>query len=168
MKATFAFGVLIALLLRAAAAPTAAGESEARGPTTAPAQKAPPASQPAGTAKGEQLAALERMLLGTWQGPACGGDYTFRADGTYDVRSFTPGQNHLTGTWSLRWDALPPTLVLTCKTSDIRKRDPGRPEYEYFGKPLEVKLLELSSERLVYRFPDGKQEWRGERPSEEK
>ena len=28
--------------------------------------------------------ALERMLVGQWQGPACGGDWTYAADGTFE------------------------------------------------------------------------------------
>jgi hypothetical protein len=166
MKMTFSSGVLIALLLPLAATPVTTGKAEAgASPTAVPVQTAP-ASRPAGAAKADALAALEQKLLGTWRGPACGGDYTFHADGTYEVHSYTPGQNNLTGTWSLRWDALPPTLVLTCKTSDIRRRDPARTEYEYLGKPLEVKLIELNADALVYRFADGKAEWRGSREDE--
>jgi hypothetical protein len=94
--------------------------------------------------------ALEKKLLGAWQGPACGGDYTFNADGTFEVKHFTPGNNTLAGAWSIRWDALPPTLVLTCKTSDFKKKDPGRPEYEHLGKALELRLLQLDNEKLAY------------------
>ena len=28
---------------------------------------------------------LERKLLGEWKGPACGGDWTYRADGTFSA-----------------------------------------------------------------------------------
>jgi hypothetical protein len=105
------------------------------------------------------LAALERKLLRTWRGPACGGDFTFRADGTFDVRNFTPGQNNLTGTWAIRWDALPPTLLLTYKTSDIRARDPDRIEFEYLGKTSEAKIQELNDQTLVFRLP--RDEWIG-------
>jgi hypothetical protein len=51
-----------------------------------------------------------------------------------------------------------------CKTSDFKKKDPDRPEWEYLGKTLELKLLELNSDALVYRFPGDKWEWRGSRP----
>jgi hypothetical protein len=95
--------------------------------------------------------ALEKKLLGAWQGPDCGGDYTFNADGTFEVKHFTPGNNTLAGAWSIHWDALPPTLVLTFKTSDFKKKDPSRPEYEHLGKALEVKLLQLDSENLAYQ-----------------
>jgi hypothetical protein len=99
--------------------------------------------------------ALEKKLLGAWQGPACGGDYTFNADGTFEVKHFTPGNNTLTGAWSIRWDALPPTLVLTCKTSDFKKKDPSRPEYEFLAKALELRLLQLDSEHLAYQRTGG-------------
>ena len=163
MKTTFALCVLIAFLLQIAAAPATAGKSEAGASITAPSPTAP-TSQPAGPAKSGDLAALERKLLGIWQGPSCGGDYTFNSDGTFDLQNFTPGGNTLTGTWSLRWDALPPTLVLMCKTSDFKTKDPTREEYEYLAKALELQLLELNSDALVLRFPDRKWEWRGSRP----
>jgi hypothetical protein len=154
MKTILALCVLIALFLRIATAQV-----------TAPAQRVP-VSQPAGLAKGGELAALEKKLLGNWNGPPCAGDYTFNADGTYECRSFTPGGNTVTGAWSVRWDALPPTLVLMCKTSDFKKKVPTRPEYEYLGKPLELKLVELNGDAFVYRFPNDKGEWRNARPDE--
>src|SRR4051812_31802623 len=102
---------------------------------------AAPATQPAN--------GIEGKLLGTWYGPDCGGDYTFHADGTFDVASFTPGNNTLAGTWSIRWDALPPTLVITVTGSDFRKRDPTRPDYEFLNKPQEFKIVELNGEALA-------------------
>lgn len=163
MKTTLARCFLIALLLQIATAPVTAGKIKAQASTTAQAPDVA-ATQPAGPGRGDELAALERKLLGTWTGGACVGNYTFDADGTFDLKYYTPGNNTLTGTWSLRWDALPPTLVLTCKTSDFKKKDPTRPEYEYLGKALELKLLELDSDTLVYRFPNDKHEMRYERP----
>jgi hypothetical protein len=160
MKTTLALCVLFALLLEIAAAPVSGGKS----PATA--QNVAAASRPAGSAKGGELTALEKKLLRTWQGPDCGGDFTFNADGTFDVQSFTPGQNILTGTWSLRWDALPPTLLLTFKTSDFKKKYPGEPEYKYVGKTLEAKLLELSSDALAFKVPDTEWDWRGVRRAE--
>ena len=55
------------------------------------------ASNAAVAEKGNSLVALERKLLGTWRGPACGGDYTFRADGTFDVRIFHTRPKHTDG-----------------------------------------------------------------------
>lgn len=99
----------------------------------------------------EAPVALEGRLVGTWQGPACGGVYTFNADGTFEVRKFSPGNNTLAGAWSIRWDALPPTFVLTFKTSDFKQSDPSRSEYEHLGKALELKLLQLDTGNLVYQ-----------------
>jgi hypothetical protein len=147
MKMTFASCVLVALALWIATAPAADGKLGAGAP------------------EGGELAALERKLLGTWQGGPCVGDYTFNADGTFELRHFTPGGNTLTGTWSLRWDALPPTLVLTCRTSDFRKKDPGRAEYAHLGKALELKVLQLDGDALVLRFSSDKKERRYERPA---
>ncbi len=99
------------------------------------------------------LDALEQKLLGEWTGPSCGGNYHFKADGTFQLTAFTPGGNTITGTWSLRWDNLPPTLVLLTKTSDFTKRDPTREEYIYLGKPLELKVLELTNDNLLFGVP---------------
>lgn len=115
----------------------------------------PPATRPA-----DALTALEQKLHGTWRGGACVGDYTFRTDGTYVLSAFTPGGNTLTGTWSIRWDSLPPTLTVLCKTSDFKKNDRTRDEYAYLNKPLEIKLLELNDETLRLRFVIGKHEER--------
>ncbi|GEM_PF-6840404 len=163
METKLALGFSIALLLQIAVAPAVRGETTAKPPTTSPSQSAP-ATQPVVAAKGGEMAALERKILGTWRGPLCKGDYTFNPDGTYTLVNFTPGGNTLTGTWSIRWDALPPTLLLTCKTSDFKKKYPDRPEYEFLNKTREVKLLELNGETLIYRAPDPYGEWRGQRP----
>ncbi|MFI5380183.1 MAG: hypothetical protein ACHRHE_12870 [Tepidisphaerales bacterium] len=163
MKTFLALCVSIALLPQIAAAPATTDETKAAASTTAPAQNVP-ATQPAAPAKGDALAALEQKLLGTWRGLPCEGNYTFNADGTYELENYTPGGITLTGTWSLRWDALPPTLLLTCKTSDIKKKFPDWPEYNYLGKTREVKLLELNDDTLAYRVPGAQGEWRGSRP----
>lgn len=165
MKTASAACLSVALLIPLATL-VAAGSPNAGQPTRAPAQNVP-ATRPAGPANGGELAALERKLLGTWKGGPCAGDYTFNADGTFECRHFTPGGNTLTGTWSLRWDALPPTLVLTCRTSDFRKKEPARAEYAHLGRALEVKLLELTSDSLVLRFPSDRHDWRGSRPAAE-
>jgi hypothetical protein len=146
------------LFLPIAAAPVTAGKHEPPPSTAAPAQIVP-APPPAKT---RELAAIERMLLGAWKGPPCAGDYTFKSDGTYECRNFTPGQNTLTGTWSVRWDALPPTLLLKCTTSDFKKKDPTREEFA--GKTVELKLVELNSDAFAYRYPKDKFEWRNSRP----
>jgi RNA polymerase sigma factor (sigma-70 family) len=93
----------------------------------------------------KDLAVLERKLHGAWsgQGP-CDGDLTLRADGTYERRRHGPGGNNSAGTWDVRWDALPPTLVLACKTSD----DPA-----YAGKTVAVKLIQLDDKTLAFTYP---------------
>src|SRR5688572_15991318 len=93
----------------------------------------------------ESPVSAERKLLGVWDGPACGGDWTYGADGTFEAQHYSPGNNHLTGSWAVRWNSLPPTLVRTCKTSD----DP-----DLVGKTWEVKLVQLDDEALAYQHPD--------------
>jgi len=104
-------------------------------------------------AKGDELKALERELLGEWVGGPCVGNYRFHADGTYELRHFTPGGNTLAGRWSLRWNALPPTLLLNCTSSDFRAKDPTLTEYAYLNQALPVRLLELDERKLVLAFP---------------
>lgn len=134
--------------------------------TTTSAQSVP-ASQVRDTNKATELVALEKKLLGHWKGPACAGDYTFNSDGTFELTHFTPGSNTLTGLWSIRWDALPPTLVLTCKTSDYMTKDPTRPEYEYLGKARESKLVELNDNEFAHRYSGDKSASRYTRPARE-
>lgn len=78
-----------------------------------------------------------------------------------------PGDNTLTGAWSICWNALPPTLVVTCKTSDFQTKNPTRAEYEHLGQPRKAKLLELNRETLIYRFDATTSDTRFERPMEE-
>jgi hypothetical protein len=88
---------------------------------------------------------LERKLHGEWKGGLCDGDWTFSPDGTYKVQRYSPGNNKLTGTWEVRWNALPPTLVLTCKTSDA-------PDRIKVGEKTEVKLIQLDDDALAYQY----------------
>ena len=89
-------------------------------------------------------AALEKKLHGEWKGEnACLGDLTLRADGTFERRHHSPGNNTLAGIWAVHWDALPPTLALTCKTSD----NPNA-----IGKTVEVKLIRLDDAALGYHY----------------
>jgi hypothetical protein len=151
MKMTFAGCVLIAVLHQISMAPVTGALA------TATAQSVS-ASPPASASKGGELAALEHKLMGTWHGPACIGTLTFNPDRSFERQHFTPGDNSVAGTWSLRWDALPPTLILKCKTSDFKKKDPGRADYA--GTIEELKLVELGDDALVYRFPKAKRETR--------
>ena len=101
-------------------------------------------AQPADPPKDSSVT-LERKLHGEWKGGPCEGDWTFAPDGTYKVRNYTPGNNNLTGAWEVQWNALPPTLVLTCKTSD----DPDRFKV---GEKTEVKLIQLDDNVLAYQY----------------
>jgi hypothetical protein len=61
-------------------------------------------------------AAIERKLHGPWRSEsACGGTLVIKADGKYEHKHQGPGGDFSSGAWELRWDALPPTLVLMCK-----------------------------------------------------
>jgi hypothetical protein len=93
-----------------------------------------------------KAADLERKLIGDWDGAGpCDGDLTIRADGTFVRTGHGPDGQNSAGNWAVRWDALPPTLVLTCQASD----DP-----EDVGKVTEVKLVELNDDALAYTHPD--------------
>jgi hypothetical protein len=95
---------------------------------------------------GAALAALERKLQGAWVGSGpCDGQLTIRPDGTYARRLHGPGGNNSAGTWRLRWDTLPPTLALSCRTSD----DPA-----YASRTLEVKVVRLDDARLVLQYQE--------------
>lgn len=93
----------------------------------------------------DPLRALESKMHGAWKGDGpCDGDLVLAADGTYKRQHFSPQNNSLTGTWTVRWDALPPTLVLKCETSD-------RPFFA--GRTTELKLLQLNEDALIYQYP---------------
>jgi hypothetical protein len=95
---------------------------------------------------GKEVAALEKKLLGAWRGQeGCSGRYVFCADGTYELAGFGPAANETAGTWKVRWDALPPTLVLTCKTSESD---------DEIGKDTELKVQQLEDASLTLLYPD--------------
>src|SRR5262245_7847389 len=98
-------------------------------------------AEPTGDERGKKLAALEQKLLGAWKGQTgCAGSFLFRADGTYELTGYGPAPYDSAGTWKVRWDALPPTLVLTCKTSEVP---------EEVGTTTEVKLTQLDEKNLA-------------------
>ncbi|QEL18354.1 hypothetical protein [Limnoglobus roseus] len=105
------------------------------------------AVEPAKEPKKDKAAALEKLLHGVWQGGDCVGTLTIAADGTVKREHYTPGNNTATGTWEVRWDALPPTLVIVAKTSD----DP-----DLAGKTWEFKLVQLDDDALAYQHPDAR------------
>src|SRR5260370_12493092 len=92
----------------------------------------------------KELAALEKKMLGVWKGRGgCDGRFVFRADGTYELTEYGPAPYDSGGTWKVRWDALPATLILTCKTSEIS---------DEVGKITEVKLIELDDKSLAFKY----------------
>jgi hypothetical protein len=93
---------------------------------------------------GKELAALEKKMLGAWKGQTgCDGSFLFRADGTYELTAYGPAPHDSAGTWAVRWDALPPTLVLTCQTAEIP---------DQVGKTTEVKLIKLDDNSLAIEY----------------
>jgi hypothetical protein len=103
-------------------------------------------AEPPAAARGKQLAALEQKLVGAWKGRGgCAGDFVCRADGTYERTAFGPAASDTAGTWEVRWDALPPTLVLTCAASEVP---------EEVCKVTELKLLRLDPEHLAVEYTD--------------
>jgi RNA polymerase sigma factor (sigma-70 family) len=100
-----------------------------------------PGKQPPGP-PGDGTAGLEAKLHGFWNGgAACQGDVTFKADGTYAWVRFGPGSATVAGKWSIRWDALPPTLVMTSTAASDK---------DSIGVTSEVKVLQLDGKGLVY------------------
>jgi hypothetical protein len=96
---------------------------------------------PAGKEPGKNLAALEEKMLGKWKGQSgCAGNFVFRANGTYELTGYGPAAFEMAGAWTIRWDALPPTLVLTCRTSDVE---------EVVGTSTEFKLIQLDDSNLA-------------------
>jgi len=90
------------------------------------------------------LAALEGKLQGTWDGNGpCDGWLILRADGTSERRRYGPAGINCAGTWTLSWNAIPPTLTFNCKTSD---------EPQHVGRELRLKLIQLDEATLAYRY----------------
>jgi hypothetical protein len=101
-------------------------------------------AEPPGKERGKELAALEQKMLGTWKGQTtCDGCLVFRADGTYQLTEYGPASDDSKGTWEVRGDALPATLVLTCKTSEIPAE---------VGKTTVVKLVKLDDRSLAIEY----------------
>jgi hypothetical protein len=102
-----------------------------------------------GEQPGKDPRGLEQKLLGEWKGrTTCDGRLVFRADGTYALTEYGPANDDSRGTWKVRGDALPATLVLVCKTSEVE---------DQVGKTTEVKLVQLDAKRLAieYATPNG-------------
>ncbi len=101
-------------------------------------------AEPPAKERGKELAALEQKMLGTWKGQTtCDGRLVFRADGTYELTEYGPANDDSKGTWKVRWDSLPATLVLTCETSEIPTE---------VGKTAEVKLINMNDTSLAIEY----------------
>jgi hypothetical protein len=94
----------------------------------------------------ESAGTLNWKLRGEWKGGACQGTWTFRADGTCELKHYSPGNNTLSGTWATRWTAKPATLGVTITKSD-------RPED--VGTKWELRIVQLDDETLTYQYTDG-------------
>jgi hypothetical protein len=114
----------------------------------------PTAAPPAGRAAGVPVA-LERKLWGAWRGGPCMGDLALKANGTFERRHYGPDNQALSGTWSVKWDALPPTLVLTCTDADWAGQ---------IGTKQEVKIVQLDEATLAYQQAGADQPARYTRP----
>ena len=93
--------------------------------------------------KAKQRFPLEQKLLGEWQGGPCQGNFVFHANGTYELTSYGPGGAEYAGVWEVQWDALPPTLVLTCKSADLEEEE---------GEVWVRKLIELDDEKFTIDY----------------
>jgi hypothetical protein len=106
----------------------------------------PLSAEPAGNGREEDLATMRQKLMGTWEGKGgCDGRLVFRADGTYELSDYGPAGHKSKGTWKVRWDSLPATLALTCKSSDIQ---------DEVGQTREVKLIGLDDTNLTIAYPN--------------
>jgi len=104
----------------------------------APADAAVPPKESAGT--------LDRTLRGEWKGGACQGTWAFRADGTFELTHYSPGNDTLSATWGVRWSADPPTLRVTFSRSD-------RPEL--VGAKWELRIVRLDDEAVILEYAGG-------------
>jgi hypothetical protein len=87
---------------------------------------------------------LEHKLHGAWKGQGvCDGLIIFESNGTYRRMHYGPGNNSNSGKWEVRWDALPPTLILQCKKSDWDQE---------IGKIFELKIIKLDNSAFSYTF----------------
>jgi hypothetical protein len=94
----------------------------------------------------ESAATMDRTLCGQWKGGACQGTWTFRADGTFELKHYSPGNDTLSGTWGVRWTAVPPTLGVTISASS---------RTEQVDTKWQLRIVQLDDEALTYEHPGG-------------
>jgi hypothetical protein len=84
------------------------------------------------------------VIVGEWRGTGpCDGGITFRSDGSFDRRHYSPGGYHVAGAWSIHGDGSSSTLTLTCEESD---------DQDAVGRVSRVKLVRLDAKELIYQF----------------
>ena len=94
--------------------------------------------------RGATVADPAHAIVGEWHGTApCDGAITFRSDGTYERRHYSPGDYRVAGAWALRRDTSPPTLKLTCEESDDR---------DDVGRVVDLTLVRLDADEMVCRI----------------
>jgi hypothetical protein len=99
---------------------------------------------PAPLKREKPLTALEKKMVGTWKGRiSCDGRLVFHANGTYELKDYGPGMCDCEGNWKVQWDALPPTLILTRKTSNVA---------DMVGKTMKVQLIKLDDNSLAIDY----------------
>lgn len=111
------------------------------------------AAPPAGKAEAGPIA-LERKMWGTWHGGACAGDLSLKPNGKFERQHYGPANHTLSGTWVIRWDALPPTLALTCTDAQWAGE---------IGTRQEVKIVQLDDAVLAYLHAGSEEPTRYER-----
>lgn len=94
----------------------------------------------------ESVGTLERTLCGQWTGGACQGTWTFQADGTFELKHYSPGNDTLKGTWGVRWTAVPPTMGVTISASS---------RADHVDTKWELKIIQLDMEALIYECAGG-------------
>jgi hypothetical protein len=96
---------------------------------------------PLGKERLKELTTLEQKIVGVWEGQTgCAGNFHFHADGTYELKGYGPAPYDTAGTWTMRGDALPATLILTCKSSELA---------DEIGRTKELKLTQLDDGNLA-------------------
>jgi hypothetical protein len=93
--------------------------------------------------QGKLLTGIEQKLLGAWTGQTgCAGSFLFRVDGTYELTGYGPAPYDSAGTWKVRCDARPATLVLTCRESEAP---------EEVGKTTDVEIVQFDGGQLAIK-----------------
>jgi hypothetical protein len=107
------------------------------------------------------MAAMDRRLPGVWRGTGpCDGQLTVRAEGTYERAHYSPGDNHVSGRWTVKRDGGRPVLVMTCDAADNADDVGG------IGSISEVEIVRVDADVLEYRAAGQQSATRYERAAE--